>query len=226
MQTTNATAKPSPPTLSRERERGSDSRAERDIVISLKRKKNWRVLKIALLVCVASFLFGFRVMPPIYRIACEHIFGIRYENKVADAGKVAGFKQDDNRLVEVQFVGGVNSALKWQFAPEQVSLKVHPGVLTEAWFDAKNLAPGAIVGNAVPSIAPGRASLYFNKTECFCFTEQTLNAGESRRMPVRFIVDPKLPADISTLTLSYTFYNNELATKKLAAQAAANSPAS
>lgn len=189
-------------------------------------KKNGRVLKIALLVCVASFLFGFRVMPPIYRIACDQIFGIRYENKVADSRKVAGFKQDDSRLVEVQFVGSVNSALKWAFAPEQVSLKVHPGVLTEAWFDAQNLAPGAIVGNAVPSIAPSRASLYFNKTECFCFTEQTLNAGESRRMPVKFVVDPKLPADISMLTLSYTFYNNELATKRLATQAAADLPAS
>jgi len=103
--------------------------------------------------------------------------------------------------------------------------RVHPGVLNEAWFDATNAAPGAIVGNAVPSIAPNKASLYFNKTECFCFTEQTLNAGESRRMPVKFVVDPKLPADIGTLTLSYTFYNNELATKRLAEQAAAR-PAS
>jgi cytochrome c oxidase assembly protein subunit 11 len=68
--------------------------------------------------------------------------------------------------------------------------------------------------------------LYFNKTECFCFTEQTLKAGESRRMPVKFIVDPKLPADISTLTLSYTFYNNDVATKRLAAETAVAKPAS
>jgi cytochrome c oxidase assembly protein subunit 11 len=190
------------------------------------KSRNWRVLKIAVAVCIFSFLFGFRVMPPIYRIACEHIFGIRFENKAADSGKVAGFAADESRWVEVQFVGNVNSALKWQFAPEVVSVKVHPGVLTDAWFDARNNAPAAIVGNAVPSIAPNRASLYFNKTECFCFTEQVLNAGESRRMPVKFIVDPKLPADIHTLTLSYTFYNNELATKRLAAQEAAAKPAS
>jgi cytochrome c oxidase assembly protein subunit 11 len=188
--------------------------------------KNGRVIKIALIVCVASFLFGFRVMPPIYRIACEHIFGIKYENKVADGAKVAGFEADLSRTVEVQFVGNVNSALQWKFAPEVFSVKVHPGVLTEAWFDASNQAPDAIVGNAVPSIAPNRASLYFNKTECFCFTEQTLNAGESRRMPVKFIVDPKLPADIAQLTLSYTFYNNELATKRLAAQSAVVRPSS
>ena len=190
------------------------------------RKRNARVVRIALIVCVASFLFGFRVMPPIYRIACEHIFGIKFANQAADSNKVAGLKEDDSRLVEVQFVGTVNSALKWQFAPEKVSIKVHPGVLTEAWFDANNQAANAIVGNAVPSIAPHRASLYFNKTECFCFTEQTLNPGEARRMPVKFIVDPKLPADITQLTLSYTFYNNELATKRLAAQAALAKPAS
>jgi cytochrome c oxidase assembly protein subunit 11 len=127
----------------------------------------------------------------------------------------------------VQFVGNVNSQLDWQFAPEQVSMKVHPGALNEAWYDATNKAPGAIVGNAVPSIAPPSGSPYFNKTECFCFTAQVLKSGESRRMPVKFIVDPKLPADIDTLTLSYTFYNNRPATKKLAEQpAAAATPAS
>lgn len=181
---------------------------------------------IAGLVCIASFLFGFRVMPPIYRIACEHIFGIKFENKAADGDKVAAFVPDESRWVEVQFVGNVNSALKWQFAPEVFSVRVHPGVLTDAWFDATNKAPVAIVGNAVPSIAPKRASLYFDKTECFCFTEQTLRAGESRRMPVKFIVDPKLPADIDTLTLSYTFYNNVIATKRVAADALEARPAS
>ena len=121
----------------------------------------------------------------------------------------------------VQFVGNVNSKLAWQFAPENFSVKVHPGQLTEAWFDATNHADNAIVGNAVPSIAPNQASLYFTKTECFCFTEQTLQAGESRRMPVKFIVDPKMPSDIETLTLSYTFFNNELATKRIAEAAGA-----
>ncbi|HEY7873418.1 MAG TPA: cytochrome c oxidase assembly protein, partial [Rudaea sp.] len=88
-----------------------------------------------------------------------------------------------------------------------------------------NKAQSAIVGNAVPSIAPSQGSPYFNKIECFCFTEQTLNPGESRRMPVKFVVDPKLPKNIDTLTLSYTFYNNRAATRKLAEQPqAANSP--
>ena len=187
--------------------------------------RNRRFLKRALVVCASMFLFGFACVP-IYRIACDHGFlGGRLRNTPDSIAKVASYSADESRWVTVQFVANVNSALKWRFAPERVSMRVHPGALNEAWFDATNDASQAIVGNAVPSVAPNKASLYFNKTECFCFTEQTLKSGESRRMPVRFVVDPKLPADIGTLTLSYTFYNNELATKKLAEQASAN-PAS
>jgi cytochrome c oxidase assembly protein subunit 11 len=178
-----------------------------------------RFRKRAALVCVCMFLFGFACVP-IYRIACNHGYlGPRTQQNAPDRVSADSLKVDESRWVTVQFVGNVNSKLAWQFAPETFSVKVHPGQLTQAWFDATNHADNAIVGNAVPSIAPNQASLYFTKTECFCFTEQTLNAGESRRMPVKFIVDPKMPPDIETLTLSYTFFNNELATKKLAAEA-------
>jgi len=186
---------------------------------------NRRFLKRALILCGAMFLFGFACVP-MYRLACVHVLGIKVDGQAVDGEKVAAMHADPSRWVTVQFVGSVNSALAWQFAPEKGSVRVHPGELNEAWFDATNVAPKAIVGNAVPSIAPKTASLYFNKTECFCFTEQTLQAGESRRMPVKFIVDPQLPADVDTLTLSYTFYNNQEATKKLAAQERAVTPAS
>jgi cytochrome c oxidase assembly protein subunit 11 len=179
--------------------------------------RNRRFLQRALLVSAVMFLFGF-AMVPLYRIACVHVFKNRIYNTADSTAKVAGFQEDTTRWVTVQFVANVNSALAWQFTPELASIRVHPGVLSEAWFDATNLAPTTIVGNAVPSVAPSRASPYFNKTECFCFTEQALKPGESRRMPVRFIVDPQLPAEIDTLTLSYTFYNNALATKKLVEQ--------
>src|SRR5262252_2607462 len=189
-------------------------------------RRNRQFLKRALVVCGSMFLFGFACVP-IYRIACDHGYlGGRLRNTPDSVAKVASYTADDSRWVTVQFVANVNSKLSWQFAPEQVSIRVHPGALNEAWFDATNTAPQAIVGNAVPSVAPNTASQYFNKTECFCFTEQTLQPGESRRMPVRFVVDPKLPAEVGTLTLSYTFYNNELATKKLAEQAASGTPAS
>lgn len=183
------------------------------------RRGSARIIRIALVVGAVMFLFGFACVP-IYRIVCTHVLGIKLEEGPASAGKVDAFKVDASREVTVEFVGNVNSALPWQFSPEKVRLSVHPGQMTLAWFDAQNVSDRAITGHAVPSIAPNTASLYFNKVECFCFTDQTLRAGESRRMPVRFVVDPRLPADIKTLTLSYTFYENELA-ERHAAQSAA-----
>ena len=179
-------------------------------------QRNRGVLKAALIVCACAFLFGF-AMVPIYRIACEHVFGIKLAEGAASESKVSGYVEDTSRTVRVQFVASVNSKLPWAFQSEAPSVEVHPGKLTEAWFDATNNSKEAIVGNAVPSIAPNTASLYFNKTECFCFTEQLLKPGESRRMPVRFVVDPKLPKEVTELTLSYTFYENTVATQRVAA---------
>lgn len=173
------------------------------------------IARAALWVVAASFLFGF-AMVPIYRIACEHVLGIKMSAEAADAAQVALMTVDESRTVVVEFVASVNSKLPWTFKAEKSRIEVHPGALTEVWFDATNQSAGAIVGNAVPSVAPSEASPYFNKTECFCFTAQTLDAGESRRMPVRFVVDPQLPKGTTTLTLSYTFYANELETKQLA----------
>ena len=178
-------------------------------------QRNRGVLKAALIVCACAFLFGF-AMVPLYRIACEQVLGIKLAQGAASKEKTASFVEDDTRTIRVQFVASVNSKLPWAFQSELPSIEVHPGKLTEAWFDATNNAKEAIVGNAVPSVAPNTASLYFNKTECFCFTEQLLAAGESRRMPVRFIVDPKLPKEITELTLSYTFYENAVATQRVA----------
>lgn len=175
---------------------------------------NRSVLKTAATVVACAFLFGF-AMVPLYRVVCEHVLGIKLAQGAVDQGALDGLVEDSSRTITVQFVAGVNSKLPWTFSSEAGSIEVHPGKLTEAWFDAKNNGSEAIVGNAVPSIAPSNASLYFNKTECFCFTEQVLQAGESRRMPVRFFVDPRLPRDVRELTLSYTFYANEVATRRL-----------
>ena len=162
-------------------------------------------------VALAAFGFAFALVP-LYRIACEKVFGVRLEQGPVQAGKVSD-KQD--RWITVQFDGGVNSKLPWNFKPEQATLRVQPGRQYEALFFARNDGDRAIVGNAVPSVAPARASGYFSKTECFCFTAQTLQAGESRDMPVRFIVDPDLPAGVKTITLSYTFYKNDTLTAAL-----------
>ena len=175
--------------------------------------KSFGVLKLVG-VSLAAFGFAFSLVP-LYRIACEKVFGVRLEQGPASASATAVTPKE--RWVTVQFDGGVNSKLPWQFAPEQPSMRVQVGRQYEAKYSARNTSDRAIVGNAVPSVAPAKASGYFSKTECFCFTAQTLAAGESREMPVRFIVDPGLPAGVKTITLSYTFFKNDTQTAALGA---------
>jgi cytochrome c oxidase assembly protein subunit 11 len=162
-------------------------------------------------VALAAFGFAFALVP-LYRIACEKVFGVRLEQGPQTLTEKATAQA---RWVTVQFDGGVNSKLPWAFAPERDSMRVQVGRQYEAKYLARNTADRTIVGSAVPSVAPARASGYFSKTECFCFTAQTLQAGETRDMPVRFIVDPALPAGVKTLTLSYTFYKNDALTSAL-----------
>jgi cytochrome c oxidase assembly protein subunit 11 len=173
-----------------------------------------RTLRRIALISVGSFVFAFSLVP-LYNVACEKVFGIKLERGAAGEQKVAGMTVDDKRTIHVQFDGTVNSKLPWDFKPMQMSLDVHPGQQYEAIFLARNKASESIVGNAAPSIAPNEASGFFTKTECFCFTQQMLKAGEERLMPVRFIVNPALPTDVATITLSYTFYINDTATALL-----------
>ncbi|KRG37924.1 cysteine ABC transporter substrate-binding protein [Stenotrophomonas pictorum JCM 9942] len=169
-------------------------------------------------VALAVFVLTFSLVP-LYRIACEKVFGVRLERGASPpAAASAGTSK---RTVRVEFDGGVNSKLPWAFHPERLTMDVVPGELNEALYFARNDSDRALVGSAVPSVAPARASGYFNKTECFCFTAQTLQAGEKRDMPVRFIVDPDLPADVKTITLSYTFFKNDALTEQLVSASAA-----
>lgn len=175
-----------------------------------------------LVAAAIAFAFSFSLVP-LYRIACQKVFGIRMENSAsADVSKARG-AVDEDRVITVQFDGGVNSKLPWAFKPGEVSMQVRPGQQYETTYFAHNNSDRTIVGSAVPSVAPARASGFFSKTECFCFTAQTMAPGESRDMPVRFIVDPSLPKDIKTLTLSYTFFKNDSLTA--AQQALADHPA-
>lgn len=186
--------------------------------------RNGASLKTIALVALGSFVFAFSLVP-IYRIACEKVFGIRLEQGPAGEQRLAGYTPDPDRLVTVQFDTSVNSRLPWRFSADTFAMKVRPGELAEATFHAANLSSSPIIGQAVPSIAPSSASAFFSKTECFCFTQQLLEAGEERVMPVRFIVDPALPKDVTTLTLSYTFFNNETATAQLESELASGAHA-
>ncbi len=168
-------------------------------------------------VAMAAFAFTFSLVP-MYRIACEKVFGVRLEKSAVDGQRAAALERGkSDRMITVQFDGGVNSKLPWAFHPEVATMRVRPGEQYDTMFYARNNGTRTIVGNAVPSIAPARASGYFSKTECFCFTAQTLAAGEARDMPVRFIVAPNLPDDVHTITLSYTFFKNDALTTQLAA---------
>ena len=176
-------------------------------------------------VAMAAFAFTFALVP-MYRIACEKVFGVRLEKSAVDGERAAALgRGKSDRLITVQFDGGVNSKLPWSFHPQVTTMRVRPGEQYDTMFHARNNGTRAIVGNAVPSIAPARASGYFSKTECFCFTAQTLAAGEARDMPVRFIIAPNLPDDVNTITLSYTFFKNDALTTQLVAPTGSVVPA-
>lgn len=177
-------------------------------------KANRRLLWKLLLAVTCSFSFCFALIP-LYRIACEKIFGIKLAAAPADAQAALPLAVDKARTVTVQFDAMVGEGLAWRFAPKVRQVKVHPGAMTEVFFTATNLTDVDLVGQAVPSIAPNTASLYFNKTECFCFTKQLLKGNEAKEMPVRFFVDPQLPKHINTLTLGYVFYFNGVAARSL-----------
>lgn len=173
-----------------------------------------------LIVTLIAFAFTFSLIP-IYRIACEKLLGTKLEREatiIKESDRLAATKPGEKRFVTVEFDGTVNSMLPWQFHPNQTRMEVEVGKPYDTTYFAKNTWKTAVVGSATPSVAPARASAFFNKTECFCFTAQTLEAGEKKDMPVRFIIDPALPKDIKTITLSYTFFKNDILTDELKAQ--------
>jgi cytochrome c oxidase assembly protein subunit 11 len=165
---------------------------------------NRRIVKRLGLVVLAMFGFGFALVP-LYDVFCE-VTGLNGKTGRIEAEQALGQKIDRERLVTVQFLVSVNSELPWDVRPMVKKIKVHPGEVTEVKYLATNNTAGTVAGQAVPSLMPGLAAKYFNKTECFCFTRQVLGPGEEKEMPLRFIVDPELPEEIRTVSLSYTVY--------------------
>lgn len=168
---------------------------------SQSRRHGWRLLG------VVGLMFGFGfALGPLYTMICE-VTGIngRTSGMVANAAALPAV--DESRLVTVQFVTTVNGGRPWQFRAEQTEIKVHPGELTTVSFYAQNTQERDVIAQAVPNVAPWNAAKYLRKTECFCFNNQAFKAGEEKHMPVRFVLDPELPADVDTVTLSYTFFD-------------------
>ena len=171
-------------------------------------------------VAVGMFGFGYALVP-LYAVVCEYT-GLGGRTGIVTAVEAAALEVDRGREVVVEFDTNINGTLPWSFASMQRRITVHPGQVTEVYFVAENTADRTVVGQAVPSVAPAKAAPYFNKTECFCFTQQALAPGERREMPVRFVVGADLPPGVNTVTLSYTFFEARSAVAEIAPAAPGN----
>lgn len=161
------------------------------------------VIKLVAIV-VGMFGFGFALVP-LYDVFCD-VTGIN--GKTRDSAAVyQDVTVDKSRVVTVEFITRTNTGMPWEFKTTTRRVDVHPGEMHQVDFYARNPASRDIVGQAVPSVSPGQAALFLNKTECFCFNHQPLKAGEETLMPMKFYVDPQLPDDIHFFTVQYTLYD-------------------
>lgn len=155
-------------------------------------------------IVAAASLFAVALVP-MYNVLCR-VTGLNGKTGDGPEARQAYMKVDESRWVTVEFTANVMPGLGWNFSPDQPSMRVRPGQIEMATFTAKNNTNQEVVGQAIPSVSPGQASLYFKKIECFCFQHQSLKAGESKVMPLRFYVSPDLPDNVQNVTLSYAFY--------------------
>jgi len=161
-------------------------------------------LKIAI-IPLLMFGFGFALVP-LYDVFCD-ITGLNGKTGRIEAAEIDASQVDTSRTIEVRFLANTNTGLPWQFEPMVKKMEVHPGQVYEAVFRVRSASEQTTLGQAVPSVSPGLAALHFNKTECFCFTQQELAGRETRDMPLRFIVGTGISDDIEEITLSYTFFS-------------------
>jgi cytochrome c oxidase assembly protein subunit 11 len=164
------------------------------------RRSNATLLKKLCVIVIGMFGFGYALVP-FYDKICEAA-GLR---NIAQADEAVNTQVDARRDVRIEFDSNVHD-LTWKFRALEPVVSVHPGEVRQVEFEVVNATDRAVTGQAIPSYGPAYAGQYFKKIDCFCFAQQTLAAGETRRMPVVFVVDPHAPADLATITLSYTFF--------------------
>ena len=151
----------------------------------------------------AVLMFGFGyAMVPFYEKLCQ-VTGLT--DLLKPSAKVSNTQVDTSRWVTLEFDANIHG-MPWQFAPVQRSVRVHPGEMAQVDFEIRNTGTTTMAGQAIPSYGPKQVASFVKKLECFCFKQQVLAAGESRVMPVQFVLDPSLPANVTTVTLSYTFF--------------------
>ena len=167
------------------------------------RKLNAQMLGKLIIVAVMMFGFGYALVP-LYQKICE-ITGINILTpKDVMVEGIGNTQVDKSRTITVEF--DANSQGPWRFRPTVSSVQVHPGEMTQVVYEVVNTQARSIDGQAIPSYAPQQVAAHFKKVECFCFKQQTLGPNEARQMPVVFFIDPALPRDVKTMTLSYTFF--------------------
>lgn len=162
------------------------------------------ILKRSLMIVVAMTGFGF-VMVPIYNVFCD-VTGLNGKMDLSVASAVPE-GVDDSREVVVEFDVNYNQDMVWKFKPQHTTLKIHPGELASTGYFATNPSKRTMVAQAIPSISPSKASKYFKKVECFCFSSQKLGPGETANLGLRFYLDKELPEDVRRVTLSYTLFD-------------------
>ena len=175
----------------------SDSRLQRD---------NKRMLGKLSVIALVMFGFGYALVP-MYEAICEALgINILSRSELLVTGKTGpvNTQVDTSRTITVEF--DANARGPWDFKPAQSSVQVHPGQVTTVMYEFRNVQNRTMSAQAIPSYAPKQAMAHFNKMECFCFNEYTLAPGESKQWPVVFVIDPKLGKDVTTITLSYTFF--------------------
>jgi cytochrome c oxidase assembly protein subunit 11 len=170
-------------------------------------KENWKMVGKLGVITLGMFAFGYALVP-IYRAICEvtgiNILALGEQRNNLAVSKAENTQVDTSRTITVEF--DVNVRGPWHFKPEKRSVEVHPGQLTTVLYEFQNIQNRTMAAQAIPSYAPRQATAHFNKLECFCFNQYTLAPGEKKEWPVAFVIDPKLPKDVTTITLSYTFF--------------------
>jgi cytochrome c oxidase assembly protein subunit 11 len=167
-------------------------------------RENATTLRKFLVVALVMFGFGF-AMVPFYKKLCE-VTGL---NSIIKADTVTNTQVDTGRSLMMEFDSNVRSGLPWTFRSLEKSVRFHPGELVQVEFEVRNNSDKVMTGQAIPIWSPQIAGRHFRKLDCFCFTQQTLQPGEVRRMPVVFVVETTLPADVHYVTMSYTFFQVE-----------------